>query len=71
MRSKDNRSRQSCTAWEKNHPGFFIRRLYDSRPRRLRSVLIQKGHTTKYLAAAKSAQGKTRLFVIVVFRNEM
>ena len=35
------------TAWEKI-PLVFIRHLYDYLPGRLRSVLLQKGHITKY-----------------------
>lgn len=45
--SIEDLKRELLTAWEKI-PHLFIRRLFESLPRRIRTVLIQKGHITKY-----------------------
>ena len=45
--SIEDLKRELLTAWE-NIPLVFIRSLYESLPRRLRKVLLHKGHITKY-----------------------
>ena len=45
--SVEDLKRELLTAWE-NIPLVFIRSLYESLPRRLRKVLLHKGHITKY-----------------------
>jgi transposase len=47
INSVDDLKRELLTAW-KNVSQLFIRRLYESIPRRLRAVLTQHGHITKY-----------------------
>ena len=45
--SVEDLKRELLTAWENVSP-VFIRRLFESLPQRLRTVIIQNGHITKY-----------------------